>query len=380
MPSTKNNISKSLLIFSSIENRLSEIVKRLSFQARQAYVNRDFKQLKNLYESLLNLGSASEDAGLFYQGLYNSQNTPLNSTVFESLVDSSIPAIRAASVLMLGGIAFRKNNYTEAQKHILTAGKIALSHNMCAPLIAYNTQDAYSGLLSAQGAHAESLSILQSNANLAKMIGFYFPATEGEFLNNSAFENLKLNNYEVALHLINKALTLPVKPYPEWFETKSDILEKIKPARSSSIIVPDSYSQREMLGNLLYFPLPKSCFQVGLSFFGKRHSILNYQLYDNDESETRFMALIDVLDSFCMNYKTQVKIEGLLRRGNEDSLILQGYVSEDDLDDLHVVIRNVKTYEARFPVRKLFQQEKTDKATAPKTEGWVMSILEENAK
>src|SRR5437868_1411679 len=116
MPSTKNKTSKSLLIFSSIENKLSETTKRLPFLARQAYVNRDFEALKNYYEKLLNSGASSVDAGLFYKALYDSSFSKVESGVFESLADSKDPVICAASILMLSRIVYRKGNAAEAQK------------------------------------------------------------------------------------------------------------------------------------------------------------------------------------------------------------------------------------------------------------------------
>jgi hypothetical protein len=375
MPSTKNNTAKSLLIISSIENKLGETAKRLSFQARQAYVNRNFKQMKIQSDILLNLGSRSEDAGLFYQALYTSHYNPIDCHKFESLADSSDPEIRAASTLMLGGAAFRKGKFDEAQKMILNAGRMAFSRNFCAPLIGFNSQNAYSTFLSSQGAHAESLEVLQRNAALAEIIGVYFPATKGEYLNNFAYENLKLGNYEVAAYFINKALSLPVLPYVEWLETKEEIYEKIKYKKSKSISVPSSYNRQEMLGNLRHLPLPKCRFQIDVNFYRNFFKVLNYYLYDCDESENRFLALIEILDMLCVDYKTGIEIEGYVESDGIRLFNYQNNITEESLDSLHLVIHNLKRYETNNPVPRISDKEGANKKNSRTITAWLDSAL-----
>jgi tetratricopeptide (TPR) repeat protein len=377
MPKISNNKTKNLLILSSIRDRLGVTAKRLSLLARQAYVNRDYELLRAYYEILLNLGSVSEDAGLLYKGLYESISNPLECGIFERLAESSDPRIRAASILKLGGIAYRKNHEAEAQKLILLANKIALSNNMCAPLIAFNAQDAYSGILSAQGAHDESLRILQNNSTLVNYLGGFFPVTKGEFLNNCAYEHLQMGNFEAAWHLINKAIALPTS-YPEWLETREEIEQKLKIRKSSIVTVPTSYTRQKIKNNVVFFPAPSSCFHLTLNFHGNVHTILRYYLYDCEESETRFIALIDVLDSFCVNNKTRIKLDGYLNPDHDEVLRYQGYVSENDLDDLHIFISNVRSYESKSPMMKIYHRERTDDKDARETTAWLLSMLNEN--
>jgi hypothetical protein len=229
MVKTKTNAIKSFLIPLSFEDRLSKVANDLPFYARQAYINRDYDLLKILSDSLINLSPQTEDIGRLYQAYMLSRvDYSLAEKPFAELAESSNSDVRASAVLALGGIEFRKNNLTEAQKLITLASSNAISKNDPAYLIALFAQSAYSTLLERIGDNNKSLRVLQENELLAERIGVLYPATLGEHWNNLACGYLEHGNLEAALYYSVKAVSMRCAVnYPEWFETLQAIDAKL---------------------------------------------------------------------------------------------------------------------------------------------------------
>jgi hypothetical protein len=350
MVKTKTNAIKSFLIPLSFEDRLSKVANDLPFYARQAYVNRDFDLLKILSDSLINLSPQTEDIGRLYQAYMLSRSDySVAEKPFAELAESSNSDVRVSAVLALGGIEFRKNNLTEAQKLITLASSSAISKNDPAYLIALFAQSAYSTLLERIGDNNKSLRVLQENELLAERIGALYPATLGEHWNNLACGYLEHGNLEAALYYSTKAVSMRCAVnYPEWFDTLQAIDAKLLKAKKA--YAKNLRRKIERLDNLKVFPTPQTCFQIYLTFYKEQYKLLDYYTNESDEADSRFVALINTFDSICSGYRTGIELDGCFLECYEGSYRYHCSIDRENLWNLFQVIRNVKAYETQFPL------------------------------
>jgi tetratricopeptide (TPR) repeat protein len=222
--------------------------------------------LTDLANSLINLSSRSEPQGIFYQALsYSKQGAgeiEKSEKIFNELAESPFIPIRAASLLALGMREIRREEYREAIPLVLQSAQLALSDNLCAPLTFIHAQNALSMILGANGAHLESIKVLESIKPLIYTAGRTFPALLGHFWNNQAYEYCQSENLLAASYCINKALRNPfVSRYPEWLETADEINSSLNIYSRSQIYVPDSEK---------YIPLPEKAENVAHVDFAGR--------------------------------------------------------------------------------------------------------------
>jgi hypothetical protein len=227
----KAKITRHFFIFStSIAERINQKIQHLTFRARQAYYERNYREVATAGQELTAIESATE-YGQYFLALAESQQGKRKSNnakkLFQHLADSPNDAVRAASMLALGLQAYRAKDYKEARcliKHACEiadrCGKALITSTMCRTSLAAIHSDL--------GDYRASISLIHESLPAIYLIGQRIPAYLGMELNNYAYELNRINKPEYASQVITIALNSPYsKLYPEWSDTKSQIDAKL---------------------------------------------------------------------------------------------------------------------------------------------------------
>ncbi|MBI3654125.1 MAG: tetratricopeptide repeat protein [Acidobacteria bacterium] len=257
MKQTTKQITNLFILQSSINESVEVTARYLSILGRQAETNCDYTQLSLISNELLKI-KATEETGLYFQSLVYSRRGegewPAAYALLSSLINSPKSYIRAASTLSLGVREYRQENFTEAGRLIVDANKLALSNNICAPVIAVYSQIAISAMLAAQGASEQSLKSLEEADTIARSLGRFFPSLLGLFLNNYACAYLEMEDLQAAAYYSDKALAIPsLNNRHEWLRTKQEIQARTHPVKKSKIFIPrhQTYRIPDQVGDLM---------------------------------------------------------------------------------------------------------------------------------
>jgi hypothetical protein len=356
MPKRNTKTKSNLILISSVETKLSETAKSLSFLARQAHLNKDFKNLAICSENLINLSAASEETGRFFYSLSQSQygEGDLESAykILTELSESKSTEIRAASLLAIGRKELSLKNYEEAGRTFLSSAGLAMSNRICAPLTYIQSQIALSAMYAEIEAYDESLLIMQGVEPLVKSIASKYPALLGEYWNNLACGYLELDELEAAFYYSSKAVSMKVAAYfPEWFATKSDIDHKLYEKNYKKLVSFLGRDRSASPKNVQQFT-SKLPFYIALNFYGTGYNLLKFITDESEEAEIRFTALIETLASLCVGNKTGIELLGYFLFSDHEYYKFKGNLSRQRIDDLGLVMDNVERFELNNPLKE----------------------------
>jgi tetratricopeptide (TPR) repeat protein len=358
-----------------MEERVNQKIQHLTYQARQAYYVRDYRQVTECSEELLNLSPRSEFAGLYFQALAISQQWKGTNEepkrIYERLAQDAPPAVQSAAMLALGLNALQSTQLNEA-KRLLTESYQIHVINHCAPITAIHAQSALAAFYSLQGDHDKSSAILNHLIPDIYTLGRAFPAYLGMELNNYAYELSQLGEFQKASRIISSVLSSPFASiYPEWQETAREIDEaqvKLRPDRSSVNVPKQSYFkvvniamyQREHFakyrekytGKVIRFPTTNNRFHLTLSFKDNLFNLCNLDVDDSQESEERLIEFLYLLNFLCTDSKTDYIVRGFVTPENSGMFEFEGNLHFDELDKLFTLISNVEAHAKSHPFPK----------------------------
>lgn len=215
-----------------LELNLARLADRLIYFAQFAHSARRFDLLNELVEILigLQLPEKYHPIANYYKGLvtYNMGRGDLNAALplLYSSANDAPHAFRARSLMTLAIHRTRDNDPEGAMELSLEAyklsiiGKIDLVSN-------YQSQKHIAVLKSLNGDKEGSLKLLRQISYIAGIVGRMFPPLWFDFQNSLALELSEAGESNEALCAIDSALRSPyAKFYPQWHETKREILAK----------------------------------------------------------------------------------------------------------------------------------------------------------
>jgi tetratricopeptide (TPR) repeat protein len=369
LKTTNKQILRNLFIFStSIAERVNQKIQHLTFQARQAYYERDYHTVAIAGTELVNLSSRSESAGRYFQALALSQQGKSDNeeaqSLFKQLADEASQPVKAASLLALGIKALTLNNFHEAQILINESLRLAEYHN-CAPLTSVLSKRAMAAIYSGLGNDKESLLIMKKLMPQIISLGEVFPAYLGMELNNYAYDLCQSGDFITASHIIKNVIQSPfVSVYPEWLETAREIeqAQALACRNHSSTTVPQEYNRAEILGNLLYFSLPKTRLHIRLTYQGYNFKLLDFITNASEESQDRFVALLQCLEGLTTMADTGIVVYGFTSLYDASTFCFERNVEKSMLNDLYIFARNVIRYEKQNPLPNTFYRATMDEA------------------
>jgi hypothetical protein len=367
----KQQALRNLFIFStSIEERVNQKIQHLTYQARQAYYERDYRRVATAGTELVNLSSRSESAGRYFQALALSQQGKSDNDeaqfLFKQLVNEASQPVQAASLLALGVTAYRRNDFREAQI-LINEASILANYNNCAPLTSVLSKTAMAAINSGLGNYEESLLIMNEVMPSLIPFGTVFPICLGMELNNYAYDLCQSGDSITASRIIKSVIQSPfISVYPEWLETAKEIEQAqiLASANHASITVPKEYNRAEILGNLLYFPLPKTRFHIRLDHRGYQFKLLDFITNASEESQDRFIALVQCLEGLTTDVDTGITVYGFISPYDATAYRFERNIEKPLLNDLYLLARNVIRYEKENPQPNTFYEVKIDQATS----------------
>jgi hypothetical protein len=377
LKTTSEPILRKLFIFStSIEERVNQTIQHLTYQARQAYYQRNYRKVAEYSEQLFNLSPRSEFAGLYFQTLSISQHgsgaNQETQSRYEHLAKEAPPAIQAAAILALGLKALKSNQLDEAKRLLTESYRASVVHH-CAPITAIQTKSALSTLYSLQGDHQTSALILERLLPDILILGKAFPAYLGVELNNYAYELSQLGEFRKATQLINSVLSTPyASVYPEWQETAQEIQQAqtastghraaagMTGQKAPNVVDMAGYKRKSSVAakelpaaRVIHFPTPKNCFHLKLTSKDEVFNFLcNLDIDDSQESQERLMELLYLLNFLCTDSEADYTVHSFVLPENSEAYTFQGNIHPSELSKLLTLIGNVEAYARRNPLPK----------------------------
>jgi hypothetical protein len=239
MVKTNKQWLTAFLIRSSLSKK--GLIEDLSVAARQAYLVRDFAQLKAIGEWLIDLSPKTEHLGRLFAVMANrnvySRNSKIVIGEFESLAESAPVFVRAGamSTLIADDIYFNKTDSSTINL-IREASSLALRSNDLLNFV--QIQNQLSLLCSVNGDHAQALSILRNLEPSVSQLTGHFPILKTDFYNSVAYELLQIGKVEAAAYFIQPVLKSPyLHAYSEWLETALEI-KQATPQKSNLLLPP----------------------------------------------------------------------------------------------------------------------------------------------
>jgi tetratricopeptide (TPR) repeat protein len=359
-PTNKQRLRNLFILSTSIEERVNRKIQHLTYQARQAYYKRDYRRVAIAGTELINLSSRSESAGLYFQALALSQQGKSKSeeaqSLFRQLIDETSQPVQAASLLALGITAYRSNHFQEAQK-LINEASILANYDNCAPFTAVLSKTAMAAVYSGMGNYQTSLQVMKQTLPQIISWGHFFPSYLSIELNNYAYDLCQSGDLLTASRVIQPVIQSPfVSAYPEWLETAREIQQaQALTTRNPSIIsVPKQYNRAEILGNLRYFPLPKNHFHLCLHDEWYHYEILDIMLNASEESQDRFVALLQCLEALTTDTDTGLLVHSYTSPQNGNAECFTRHIERSRLNDLYLLAQNVVRYEQENPLPNTF--------------------------
>jgi hypothetical protein len=374
LKTTNKQILRNLFIFStSIEERVNQKIQHLTFQARQAYYNRDYCKVTACSQQLMNLSPRSEFAGLYFQALstsrHGSNKRKETEQVHKMLARDAPPAVQSAAILALGLKAIESNQIDEAKRLLTEAYQIAVV-NHCAPLTAIQAQIEFSTICSVEGDHRQSAFILENAFPILYQLGEIFPGYLTSQLNNYAYELNQLGAHQKANHIMGSVMSSPyVDIYPEFQETAREIEEaqaKLSPNRLSVSVPEQKYFnvvniamyQRDHFakyrerytGNVLRFPQTNNRFTITLAFKDNLFNLCNLDIDESQESEERLIEFLYLLSFLCSDTHTGYIVRGFVSPENSGMFEFTGNIHFEELERLFTLIGNVEAHAQSNPL------------------------------
>jgi hypothetical protein len=377
LKTTNKQILRNLFIFStSIEERVNQKIQHLTYQARQAYYERDYCKVAACSNELMNLSPRSEFAGLYFQALsvsqHGSNKNKESKQIYKMLAQNASPAVQSAAMLALGLNAIDSNQLDDAKRLLTEAYQIGVI-NQCAPITTLQAQIEFSNLYSVQGDHSQSALILEKSLPAMLHIGKAFPGYLMSQLNNYAYELNQLGECQKASHIMEGVMSSPYAGiYPEFQETALEIQEaqaKLSPDRSSVSVPKQKYfpvvniamyqrdhfaKYREMYtGNILRFPVTNNRFHITLTCNDNIFNLCSVDIDDSEESDERLIEFLYLLNFLCTDTHTGYIVRGFVSPENSGMFEFNGNMHFEELDKLFTLIGNVETHAQNNPLPSL---------------------------
>jgi tetratricopeptide (TPR) repeat protein len=183
--------------------------------------------------------------GYFYQVFCLKRRGEINGAQanFQQLAESpDLPLnFRARARQVLGAIYLDKGQVNEALRSCAEATRMASTRQGNDPLTMFNAQSLIGICKSINGDHRGALLQFENVLPLVQVLAPSQPLVHYVYINSLAVELSELGRLEEAQRLTEIAVTSPYAAhYPEWHETKLEILGKIQQQRPSPSVVSNS--------------------------------------------------------------------------------------------------------------------------------------------
>lgn len=220
-------------VFVQIANRLIRI-------AEQALDLRQTPILEQISQVLMNapLPRQYQSIGEYYRGFVLKRRGAIKESCgeFERLAESPTlpPTFRTRALQALGAIYFDQGRLDNALYSFSLATRAATRNGDL--LARVNAQWMIAVNKSLDGDHANAMADLEGMVPIVRLLASDRPYYYYNHANSLAVELLELGRQEEALRLSQIALRSPFASYyPEWHETKAEILEKMRRASPSTV-------------------------------------------------------------------------------------------------------------------------------------------------
>jgi tetratricopeptide (TPR) repeat protein len=242
------------LLFSSLAHSASttEGFQRLGHQlaavARRAWAAKDLETVEQASQRMLSLPIADqlESVAQYYQALcsWRRGDTENARQSLERVVDGAPPAYRARALQIIGLTYHNSGEIDAALPFYIMAGSDAAKVDL-ATLV--ESQRMTAVIRSIHGDHKQALADLESLFSPIRAISRYFPVLYYELLNSLAVELSEVGRLAEAEAALSIALASSfASAYPEWTETRDEILAKRTSATPSVVAIDRTLKGAEL--------------------------------------------------------------------------------------------------------------------------------------
>ena len=233
------------LLFSSLAHTAStaegfqKLGHQLAAVARRAWAAKDLENVELASQSMLSLPIADqlESVAHYYQALcsWRRGDTENARQSLERVVDEAPPAYRARAFQIIGLTYHKCGEIDTALPFYILAGKTSPKDDL-ATLV--ESQRMTAVIRSIHGDHKQALADLESLFTAVRAISRYFPVLYYELLNSLAVELSEVGRIAEAEAALSVALASSfASAYPEWTETRDEILAKRTSATPSVVAI-----------------------------------------------------------------------------------------------------------------------------------------------
>lgn len=233
------------LIYSSLVTNIHTIEgfrllgRQLTQIARHAYLARQIDVVEQASQLMLALPISDQLEGIarYYQSLCSKQRGDFAEArrLLESVVEETAPQYRARALQIIGATYHESGEPDAALPFYLAAGRAGSNCDL--PTLA-ESQRMTAVIRGIHGDHKQALADLDRLFPLIRAVGRSYPVLYYDFLNSLAVELGEVGRFEEAHAALAVSLASPfAAAYPEWSETRDEIVAKRKAASPSVVAV-----------------------------------------------------------------------------------------------------------------------------------------------
>ncbi|HKQ06641.1 MAG TPA: hypothetical protein VJ464_16020 [Blastocatellia bacterium] len=214
-----------------------EQVERLINLADYTYTQRRFDLLEQV--GILLHQISNKRAGEYYLALVAKNKGYVDESLLllDRVVESSDQRFRARGFMTLGSICFQENKLADSFTYELMALETAREGN-CDPFVAVEAQRSIALFRSLDGDRRQAITVLENLFPLVRIFSRQQPLLYYQFHNSYAVELGGVGRHHEALSAIGIALASRyASAYPEWQETRAELVERGKRASRSVVEV-----------------------------------------------------------------------------------------------------------------------------------------------
>jgi hypothetical protein len=224
------------------------LAQRLVALASNLYSFRQMDRLETVSEHLSNLPLPPEYTlvGKYYKALClkRSGSSGQARLEFERLAMKGSLVHRARATMAAGAIALDGGNFATALRLLIDARKAAASNGWCDPLTTVGAERNICAIRSLDGDHKGALDSLERMLPLVQTLGSSNPFLLFDHLNSLAVEMMEVGRLDEAARASHIALSSPyASAYPEWHETRNDIVTRSRRPSRAAVALSRPLSQ-----------------------------------------------------------------------------------------------------------------------------------------
>ena len=110
--------------------------------------------------------------------------------------------------------------------------------------------------------------------------------------------------------------------------------------------------------------MPKTRFHIRLDHRGYHFKLLDFITNASEESQDRFIALVQCLEGLTTDADTGITVYGFISPYDATTYRFERNIEKPLLNDLYLLARNVIRYEKENPQPNTFYEVKIDQATS----------------